>query len=208
MAEELQHLIDKIQTEAVDKADRQAAEIVSQAKEKAASIVSEAESKAADYLKKAEKDAEAFTQRSAKTLEQAARDLLITVGQGVENILSDIVADEAGKTLDADGLKDMIGSMIEAYIEKGDSGGGLDVLLSEADQKKLVKYFKDKYATKLKGGLELHAGKDILSGFQVSFKEGKVYHDFTGEAIAEALSAFLRPHLSEIVHRVAQNGSK
>ena len=46
MAEELKHLIERIQKEAVDKSEKDAAQIVAQAKEKAAAAVKDAETKA------------------------------------------------------------------------------------------------------------------------------------------------------------------
>ena len=54
MAEELQHLIDRIQKEAVQAAEDKAGHILSQAKEKAAAMVKEAEAKAKASLAKAD----------------------------------------------------------------------------------------------------------------------------------------------------------
>lgn len=207
MAEELQHLLDRIQTEAVEQAEGEAASILSKARDSAGAIVAEAETKAAGLLKKAEKDAEAFTERSIKTLEQAGRDLLITVGQGVENVLGDLVEDAVGEALSPETLAEMLVKMTEAYATGEGTEARVEVLLSAADREKLVEAFKGTYREKLVSGVRLHTDNDVLKGFQVSFKDGKVYHDFTQEAIAEALSAFLRPHLAEIIHRVAGHGA-
>ena len=114
MVEELQHLIDRIKQEGVETAEQQGAQIVAKAKEKAAAIVKEGEQKAKALLEDAERNSEAFTERSTKTLEQAARDLLISVGQGVENILADIVAESVEKALSVDVLKQMLVKMAEA----------------------------------------------------------------------------------------------
>jgi V/A-type H+-transporting ATPase subunit E len=57
-------------------------------------------------------------------------------------------------------------------------------------------------------GLELHVDNEILKGFKVSFADDHVYLDFTQEAIAEALTTFLRPKLAEIVGRVAKGEAK
>ena len=208
MPEELQHLLDRIQTEAVDKAEQDSGKILSQAKDKAASIVADAELKAKERLVQADKEAEAFAARSTKTLEQAARDLLITVGQGVENILADIVDESADKALDVGTLQQMLVKMAEAYVARGGSETAIDVLLSEADQQQVAEYFKSSYRSALTDGMTLHSNNAILKGFQVTFKDGKVYHDFSREAISEALSALLRPQLSEIVHRVARESAE
>ncbi|MFH0881317.1 MAG: ATPase [Lentisphaerota bacterium] len=208
MAEELQHLIDRIQKEAVDTGEQQAATLVSQAREKAAALVKEAEERAKNMVAKADKDAEAFTERSINTLKQAARDLLITVGQGVENVMTDIINGSVEKALKPEVIEQMLVKMSEAYFARGGTESQLEVLLSPADQQTVVKFFSEQYHQKLTSGVEIKVDNDIFKGFRVGFKGGQVYHDFTKEAIAEALANFLRPQLAEIVHRAAQTGGK
>ena len=207
MAEELQPLLDQIRKEGVEKADAEAAEILAKAKEKAAQTVRDAEAKAKELVAKAETDAEVFTERSIATIEQAARDVLITVGQGIENIISEIVAESTTDALNTEVLEQMLVNMAQSCAEKqGETR--IEMLVSEADQKELVKFFAAKYSDKMSHGIELHVDSEILKGFKVSFADDHVYLDFTQEAIAEALTTFLRPKLAEIVGRVAQGAAK
>ena len=108
MAEDLQTLIDRIQKEAVDKAEAQSSAIIAKAKEEAASIIKNAEAEAAAKLEKADKDAEVYTERSERALEQAARDVLISVGRRFEKIVSDIVALQVEKNLSEATVKEML----------------------------------------------------------------------------------------------------
>lgn len=203
MAEELQPLLEQIRKEGVEKAQKEASDILAQAKEKAAQTVREAEAKAKALIAKAKTDAEVYTQRSTATLEQAARDLLITVGQGVGNIMKDIVSESVDSALKIEVLEQMMVNMAQACA--GNHGETrIELLVSEKDQTDLVKFFAAKYREKMIHGIELHVDNGILKGFKVSFAEDHVYLDFTSEAIAEALSAFLRPKLAEIVSRVAK----
>jgi V/A-type H+-transporting ATPase subunit E len=207
MAEELQPLLDQIRKEGVEKAETEAAEILAQAKEKAAQTVRDAEAKAKALVAKAEADAEVFTQRSITTLEQSARDLLITVGQGIENIISEIVAESTAEALNIKVLEQMLVNMAKSCAEQqGETR--IEMLVSEADQKELVKFFAAKYSDQMGHGIELHVDSEILKGFKVSFADEHAYLDFTQEAIAEALTAFLRPKLAEIVGRVAKGAAK
>ncbi len=206
MAEELQHLIEKIQTEAIDKADKQAADMLARAKEKAARIVREAEQKADHIVEKARKDAEAFTDRSTRTLEQAGRDLLITVGQGVEHILDDLIRESLEEAMSIDVVKQMLVKMADSYMARGGKDRRMDLLLSEADQKELVKFYSDRYKQKMGAGVEIKVDPSIDRGFKVSFVDDHAHHDFTKTAIAEALANFLRPHLADIILRVAREG--
>jgi len=203
MAEELQPLLEQIRKEGVEKAEAQASEILEQAKAKAAQTVRDAEDKAKELVAKAQADAVIYTERSTATLEQAARDLLITVGQGIENIIAELVAESVDAALKIEVLEEMMIKMAQSCAEKqGETR--IELLISEKDQKDLVKFFADKYREKMVHGIELHTDNEILKGFKVSFADDHVYLDFTSDAIADALTAFLRPKLAEIVSRVAK----
>jgi V/A-type H+-transporting ATPase subunit E len=207
MAAELQPLLEQIRKEGVEKAQKEAADILAQAKEKAAQMVREAEAKAKALVAKAEADAEIYTQRSTATLEQAARDILITVGQGIENIIAELVAESTKEALKIEVLEQMMVKMAQACAAShGETR--IELLVSEADQKDMVKFFAAKYRENMIHGIELHTDKEILKGFKVSFADDHVYLDFTQEAIAESLTAFLRPRLAEIVSRVAKTTAK
>lgn len=204
MSEELQHLIERIQKEAIGEAEERAARIVAQAREKAAALVREAETKAREIVEKAERDSQVFVERSRKTLEQAARDLLITVGQGVENILEDIVGEAVEESLDTQFLKDMLLRIAQAYVERGGAENRISILISEKDQEEIIRFFAEKYRQHLVQGVVIRTDTGIFKGFRVALHDRQVVHEFTKPAIAEALCAFLRPHLAEIVHRAAE----
>ncbi len=207
MAEELQPLLEQIRKEGVEKAEAQAAGIIAQAKTKAAQTVREAEAKAKELVVKAQADAEVYTERSTATLEQAARDLLITVGQGIENIIADIVAESVDSALKIEVLEQMMIKMAQSCAEHhGETR--MELLISKKDQDDMVKFFAGKYREKMVHGIELHVDNEILKGFRVSFADDHVYLDFTRDAIAGALTAFLRPKLAAIVSRVAKEPSK
>jgi V/A-type H+-transporting ATPase subunit E len=197
MAEELKHLIEQIQKEGVEKANEQAETILHQAKEKAAKIVAEAESKARDTLKKAETESAAFAERSVKTLQQAARDLLITVGQGCEKVVTEILGQEVDKTLSGELLQKLIADA----AAQGQSGIGLT--LSESNAKELAAYCAE-LAKQSGKEIELTSDAEILSGFRVVYAGQNASLDYTGEAVAEALAAFLRPELAKTVSGVAR----
>lgn len=204
MPAELQPLIDRIREEAVVKAEQQAEEVIAQAHFKATSILKEAEARARRLLEQADSDADAFAERSKRTLELAARDVLISVGQGVENILSDLIAEEVDRSLNGDVLIGLLGTIVEAYLARDGKEHRLDILLSPEDQEDLTRFFKQRYADKLAGRVEIRTQRDVIKGFQVSFDNGKVYHDFSREAIEQALSRFLRPQLAGIVTDAAK----
>lgn len=204
MAMELEHLISKINQEGVEKGEKAATEILARAKERAAAIVAEAEAAAKAHMAKAERDSEVYVERSARSLEQAARDLLIGVGQSIENMIQDIVATATDEALDPKTLKRMMVKMAQAYAEKNGTESSIELLIGEKDQAEILKFFARQYRRRLVSGLTINVDHDVRKGFRVVLENERVYHDFTKPAIAEALANFLRPHLAEIVHRAAR----
>ncbi|HMP73081.1 MAG TPA: HrpE/YscL family type III secretion apparatus protein [Kiritimatiellia bacterium] len=206
MAEELQSLIERIQREAVDTGEKEAARIVAQAREKAAALVKEAEEKAGALHRKAEQEAAQFMERSERALEQAARDILITVGTGVETLLGQVVREGVDKGMTPEVIQTMLVKLVAGFGPDRDNR--LEILLSEEDKTRLEGYFATALAAKLREGVELHPSSKIVKGFRVSVSGESAVHDFSREAIAESLAHFLRPRLAEIVHKVARDVSE
>jgi len=198
MAEDLHALMLRIQKDAVEKAENEAAGIVARAKEKAADIVKAAEAEAAAKLEKADKDAEAFTERSERTLEQSARDLLLSVGKNLEKMILDILNLEVEKSLDAQTVQSMLLTLAKNY------SSDVEVDFSEADAKKLMSFVTGEFAKELGKGVKVESDKGVKFGFRIKLDGGKVTHEFTEAAMADALSALLRPQLAKVVNAAAQ----
>ena len=188
MAEDLQHLIDKVKAEAIDKAEAEASRIILEAKAKAAKM-----------LEKADKDSQAYAERSEKTLAQAARDVVLAVSQGVEKAVLGVLALNVDKSLTPELVKQLLLTLASGYAGKAAS-----VSLSEADEKKLASFVSGEFHKKLGAGVEVHSDSGIFSGFRLSFENGKVSQEWTNEAIADALSAILRPALAKVVQQAVK----
>jgi hypothetical protein len=190
--------MERIQKDAVDKAELEATSIISKAKEKAAEIVKAAEEEAKAKLEQADKDAVAFTERSERTLEQSARDLLLSVGKNLEKMILDLLSLQIEKSLDETTVKNMLLTIAKSY------SSNIDVEFSEADATKLSSFVMGEFAKQLKAGVKVESDKGVKFGFRVKLDGGKVSHEFTEAAMAESLSALLRPQLAKIVNKAAQ----
>jgi len=204
MAEELQALIDRIQREAVDTGEQQAAKIVAQAREKAAALVKEAEAKASTIVEKANQEAQQVALRGEQALAQAARDLLITVGGGVEKIFARLIAESVDQAMTAETLPAMLTRVVETYVAEGGKAQSLEVLLNPADQAALETFFKKQFAGALEKGLSISADPRTGKGFKVRLRDKHIEYDFSSEAIAEAVANFLRPALAETVYKISR----
>ena len=199
MAEDLQSLIDRIQKDAVGKAETEAQAIIANAKAQAAEIVKSAETEARTKLEKADTEAKAFEERSERTLEQAARDLLLTIGKNLEKMLLDILSLEVEKSLSEDTIKAMLLTLSKSY-----ASDDVAVVFSDADAKKLASFITGEFSKKLSKGAVVESDSSVRFGFRVKLDGGKVTQEFTKEAMAEALSALLRPQIAKIVSNAAQ----
>ena len=198
MPEDLQYLMERIQKDAVDKAENEAAAIIAKAKEKAADIVKAAETEASARLEKADKDAEAFTERSERTLEQSARDLLLSVGKNLEKMIMDLLNLEVEKSLDESTVKSMLLTVAKSYTSD------IEVDFSDADARKLSSFVMGEFAKQLSAGVKVESDKGVKFGLRIKLDGGKVTHEFTEAAMADALSALLRPQLARVVNAAAQ----
>lgn len=198
MAEELKSLLERIQKDGVEKAQAEAHAIIAKAKEEAAAIHKAANDEAASITRKAEEDSAAFDVRSRKSIEQAARDILISVDQAIEAKFAEIVRRKVGETLSDDTLKQMLPEIAKAYFSDGQEAQ-IEVMLKPEQKEALAQYFTEQFAGEMARGLEIKSDSKVISGFRVSQTKDRVEHDFTGEAITDALCTLLRPHVAEIV---------
>ena len=192
MTENIQHIIDQIQKEGIDNATKAADTIIKDAQLEAEKILQESNEKYAAKISEAEQKATALTNRSIITIKQAARDLLILLGQSCEKVVATSLQQSVQKNLSSDLLKDLIKRVVS------DESGSVELTVNESEIKELTEFCAELSANSdVKINLTSHS--DILSGFTIGFKNKNVYLDYTGEAISSALSSFLRPELAKLV---------
>ena len=188
--ENLDALLDKIRSEGVDTAKREAAEIVAKAKDEAAKIVTKAKDEAAAETARAKADAERFAAGAEATIRQAARDVLLKLGQDVSALLERTLGGAVDETLAKD---DVVGKLAEeavaAYLKTGEATVVCAPGLAKALKARLAK----------RGTVTVVTDAQMGTGFKVRLDGGRVEHDFSGEAVREALAALLRPQLAKLL---------
>lgn len=203
MAEDLQGLLDRIQKDGLDKAEARAESILGEASKKAESTLKDAEKKAADIRAAAEKDAAETTARADQALQQAARDMLLSLGQALNNTFKQLVRQDVATAMQADALKPIVGKLIDAYFS-GNQAAAIDLLLPENEVKQIEEYLQARMNDALKKGLTVKADKSIVAGFKVSVDAEHVEHDLTADSIADSLSMLLQPRIAEAVRNASK----
>jgi len=134
----------------------------------------------------------------AAALEQASRNLILAFKSEIQGLLDKIVAQSSAAAYGEDALKAALPEVLVAWAAKG-GDKPLDILLTDGDLKKLSSWFNDKLAGELKKGVELKPVRNLSSGFRIAEKDGSAYYDFSAEAVAQLLSAYVNPRLAEIL---------
>ena len=202
MAENLQNLLERIQKEGVQTAEQKADQIIKDAEAKAQSILNDAKTQAQSDVAKAETEAKSFDAHAKQSIQQAARDVVLSVQQQIDKTLQSIVRQKVSEALSADGLKDIVLKVAEAYAKGLPNEARIEVLLPEDERRAIGDALVAEFGKSAQTGLTVSASDTIVSGFSLSVVNGNVEHDFSGEAVTEALCALLRPRLAELIREL------
>lgn len=188
MSEDLQSLLEKINRDGVEKAQREADRIVADARARAAAIVKEASATAAAEKAAAEKAAADYAERARTTIAQAERDTVLKVRDAVTALLENILAKDVDRALADE--KTVAGLAAEAVR-------GLVGPVEVAAPAKLAKALKAQLAAC--GNVTVVLDETSGSGFSVRVDGGRVEHAFTADVIAGELARRLRPDLAALL---------
>jgi V/A-type H+-transporting ATPase subunit E len=203
MSEDLQALIDRIRKEAIETADQQSQKLLADAQQKSRQILADAEQQAARTVAEAEQQSRALVERGMQSLAQAARDLLLGIGDQLIELVQQIVRQRVDEAMQGDVLPRMLEKLAEGYFAHQREGARLDVIVGEQDRERLGRFVLHELRAKLRHGVELHTDAAVGRGFRLTLEGSHAQHDFSAEAVAQALGQLLRPQLAEIVQQVA-----
>jgi len=207
MAEQFQGLLERIQKDGIEKADAEAERIVAEARKTAATIVSDAETKAKASLEQSEEEGKAFAEHGRVALEQAARDVVISVGESITRAFEQVVGSHVRQALDDETLAGLIAQVVDTYSKSGSGAKRIDVLLAEDQQQNVREHLFARFADALRDGVTIAGDDSIVSGFRVSISGENIEHDFSDTAITEALCELLRPRIAQIVRDAVSSAS-
>jgi len=196
---QVQELIDKIKKDGIKAATEEANKVKAEADIEARRIVETAKKEADDLLERAKQDAARSEKAGVAALEQASRNLILAFKDEVQALLNKIINEKVSANYNEDVLKSALPELIKAWADKGDTN--IAVVLPEGELSKLQGYFNDRLKDELSKGVELKSNRKLASGFHISNKDGSVYYDFSSEAVAKQLSAYLNPKLAELLKK-------
>jgi V/A-type H+-transporting ATPase subunit E len=202
MDTQVQELIEAIKADGIQTAEKQAEQIIAAAEEKAEHIVAEANKRSEQIISDAEKDRTRQEAAGMEAVKQAGRDLILGVQSELVAMFKAVVQNQTTEAYRGEVLERAITTVVENWAKENDES--VSVLLSESDRTQLESSLRAKLAEKLTAGAEIVPSSAVKSGFRLSTKNGEVYYDFTADAIADALAAYLTPRLAEALREAGQ----
>jgi len=193
MTQDLQQLLEKINTDGVEKAKAEGVTIISRAQAEAKTIREAAKQEAAHLVEQAQQEASAYERRAEESIRQAARDTLLNLEKSVTTLLTNLLLKEVTTTLQSETIvPQLVCDAVHAYLH---AKGGMEVVVAQ----QWVQILQAKLAAEASQGVTIITDPQAGAGFKIRLANGRIEHDFTATAVAEALAKQLRPQLAALV---------
>ncbi len=195
---QLQELINQIKKDGVKVAETEAASIVESAKAEADKIIAEAKAEAEKILLEAKKQNERMVCVSEDSIRQAGRNLLISFRESVTKELDAIVGDNVAAAYSSSAMSKLIVQVVETWA-KNPEVEDISVLLGKKDLAALEAGLLAGLKAKMLKGVTLKANDNFDGGFRIAVNNGRVYYDYSAEAVTQMLSTYLSPKVTTLM---------
>lgn len=195
MANNVQDLINKIKLEGFNEAEKNAKAIEDQAKEQAQEIIDQAKAQADKILAEAKEAIAKFDQASKAGLEQAARNVLLTLKQDIQDLLRKVIAKEVQQAVSGEKLVELV-SVVSKNV-----AASAQIALNQQDLEMLKVECFNRLEKEIKSGVTFVSRRDRSKGLTISFDQQKSCFDLTEEALVEYFASFVNEELASIIRK-------
>ncbi len=204
MATELQGLLDEIKKNGIEKADAEAKTIIDKARKTAEEITAKAEKDAKALRENAEKTAQETEQYGRTALTQAARDIVLSVSEALQAMARKLAETDAKEAMSTEAFSKVIADAVKAYAENSGSAD-IEVLTAKDQQEAVSKHVQSRLGEELRKGIKISAGPS--AGFRIRVEKGRIEHDFTPEALVEAMAVYVNTDLAKLLKDAAASAN-
>jgi V/A-type H+-transporting ATPase subunit E len=192
----IQSLLDKIKREGIEEARHESERILKAARTEAGRLIAQAEGRKKEILEEAGEDSKRLRDATEMALSQASRNLVQSIKTQIVQLCRHILKRDVGRALTPEFMKAMIIKLVnECRIVQDDSG--LEILLNKKDCEELEHLLHGSLQAEFKKGFVFKPVDKIRAGFHIGEQGGSMHYDFTDQAIAEILSQYLSPRISQ-----------
>jgi V/A-type H+/Na+-transporting ATPase subunit E len=202
MEEKLQELTNKIYTEGVEKARKEAEEILAKAREEADRMLAEARHETERLRERAKEEAEELRRNTTSELQLSARQAVSGLKQQIAGLVTTQLLSKPVREAvsDKDFLKRIIETAIKNWNPAGDGSPDLRLLLPEKERETAGKYFESHAKELLQGGLHVAYDDRLSDGFRIGPADGSFVISFTAEDFERFFRTYLRPQVDQLLY--------
>jgi len=185
-------LIEKLKTEAIEKAEKESAKIIEDARKRAEVIVAEAEEQKKSILDEAEKEAQDIVDKGKSALQVAARDLSLSTQNDLLQLLQATLEGEVKNSFDPDLMKSVVSQLIDQLGEE------VEFRLPEEQAQELAEFIQNKLQTS-DGTIAILEDKAGSSGLLITKKDQGWSYDISPKQVTESLLPLLNAKWVQIL---------
>lgn len=200
MEDKLQKLAEKLYSDGIEKAKKEAESILGEANKKADQILNDARNKEKEIVEKATREVEELKKRVLIELKSAVEQTKLSLKQELVNLIaSNVFKEDISEVLND---KNLIKELLVEICKKWDISKGapdLEIILPEKKKKELENVFKKELKTLLDKGLTVSFEGRMENGFQVISKNENFILSFTDEDFNQFFASYLKPKTKELL---------
>jgi len=200
MADELQALLDRIHSQGIEKTQAESEKLLAEARAGAERILADAKREAEKILSDSRTESATLVSKGRESLQQAARDTLLSLRKELQDRLATVVAACCARAFDPASVQQLVGELVQSYANQGGQVERVELLVSEESLAGLQDQLLAALGDDLRQRTELKPVRGMSGGIKLVFNGDDVVYDFSDEALASALCAFLNPRLAELVN--------
>lgn len=197
MAEELQSLLEKINTDGIQKARAAGDEILAAARKQADEIIAAANAKAQTIVNEAGEEARRTVERSENAIRQSARDVALQLKSELESRLKTAVSNSAKEAMTPAFMASLIRDMALACCK--DPDGEVKVFAAVNQSGVLENAVKDTLNDSFRKMPQIFGDSGVKGGLQISFNGEDVFMDFSTDAIVELVGNYTSERIRKIL---------
>ena len=168
------------------------------ARAEAEKIISDAKAEAEKIMLEAREQNERSVRAGEDSIRQAGRNLLISFRESVAKELNAIAGDQVKEALSSDALARLILTAVENWT-KDTEAEDISVLVGSKDLASIETELLAGLKERMCSGVTLKPDDNFEGGFRISVQDGRVYYDYSAEAVTELLSVYLTPKLISLM---------
>ncbi len=201
MESKLQELTSRIYSEGIEKANKEAAIILENAQLEAANLVAKAKKEAQQILDLARNEADDLRKNVNNEVQMSSRQAISALRQKITNLVTlQLVANPVKEVMsDKEFLSRIIETIIKNWSPLSSQGLDLTLVLPQAEEQHLGRFFAAKSQELLKGGLHIKFDERMQRGFKIGPSDKSFILSYTEEDFENFFREYLRPRTTQLL---------